>query len=236
MIVKNFHNQAQNFYHTIYNKSYWCQEDIPGELRWEDEWPAVCYAHGIYNVILPTEHEQFFNEVHEQIEFLQTNMKRTPKSILEIGSGRGEVSCTMSHMGYPVTTVDVNDNSERFHRIYSKRWFGSETNDTHTLLIGDLRAAQQHLNLSNIDTIIMVESIEHIFADEWWEFFNFMLPTMKQNHTQLNITNLKGYWPLGTRHDCDEHVSLIDEKFYDQLAEQSQTVLYRDRSHISLQY
>ena len=235
MIVKNFHNQAQDFYHTLYNKSYWHPEDIPGTLRWEDEWPAVCYAHGIYNVIPPSE-SHFFNDIHEQVHFLQANKKRIPKSILEIGSGRGEISCTMSHMGYPVTTVDVNDSIERFHRVYAQQWFGSETDDTHTLMISDLVAAQQHLDLSTVDTIIMVESIEHIFADEWWKFYDFILPIMQQNHTQLNITNLKEFWPLGGRGDRAEHISLIDENFYDQLVEQSQAVLYRDRSHISLQY
>ena len=59
---------------------------------------------------------------------------------------------------------------------------------------------------------------------------------MQQNHTQLNITNLQEFWPLGGRGDCAEHISLIDENFYDRLVEQSQAVLYRDRSHISLQY
>jgi hypothetical protein len=232
MVLHDAHDRANSFYHGIYNVNYWCQEDIPDQLRWDDAWPAVCYAHDIFSCAVL----QVDASIHEQISYLEGHRARTPGHVLEIGSGRGEISCTLSHMKYRVTTVEVNDNSERFHRIFSEQHFGSQTDDSHTLLIGDLDMARSRLDLDTVDTIIMVESIEHILSDEWWRFFTHMLPIMQRNHTRLIITNLLGYWPLGLPGDCAEHVSLIDEAFYDRLAQHASTVLHRNRSHLALDY
>lgn len=221
---------VSNFYHRLYNINSWCQSDVPNILRCADEWPAVCYAHDIFDKSSDAD------SLHQQIQYLTTHRVRKPHHVLEIGSGRGEISCTLSHIGYRVTTVDVNNNSERFHRIFAQKHFGCETDDSHTLMIGDLDLATRHLDLATVDTIILVESIEHIMADEWWRFFDFMLPCMKRNNTQLIATNLPDYWPLGLPGDCFEHVSLIDDVFYDRLADECNTVLYRKTSHIALRY
>ncbi len=233
MLVQNFHDQVADFYHKIYNRNYWCQEDIPKILRWEDQWPAMCYAHGIFDV---PDLRSSVTTVLEQQHWLQQHRIRNPGHVLEIGSGQGEVSCTLSNMGYDVTTIDVNDNSERFHRLFAQKHFGHETADTHRFVIGDLAVARHRLDLGDIDTIVMVESIEHIFAHEWWQFFDHVLPIMQHNHAHLIITNLLNYWPLGLPGDCDEHISLIDDTFYDRLCEPGQQVLHRNRSHIVIAY
>ena len=232
MLVLDFHDQINSFYHKLYNINYWCQEEIPDQLRLDDEWPAVCYAHGIFiDVATNTD-----CGISAQIRYLQTHRARVPTHVLEIGSGRGEISCTLSQMGYRVSTLDVNDNSVRFHKVFAEQNFGKLTDDSHILMIGDLDLARTYLDLSTVDTIIMVESIEHILAPEWWRFFSHVLPIMQQNHTRLIITNLPGYWPLGLPGDCDQHVSLIDDGFYDSLVQHATAVLYRDRSHIALEY
>ena len=237
MKVKKFLDRVHPFYHTEYNPDMYNTPDYYTSKRslrinLEEEWPAICYAYGIYN--FPE-----VDSIQQQVDFLKLNKTYTPKSVIEIGGGRGQISCTMAYMGARVQSVDVNSTADYYHAVTSQRWFGLTNMPNLTVLLGDLDTTAQVLDLSDVDTVIMVSSIEHIFSKEWQRFFNRALPYFKNNHTVLNITNRKNYWPLGTPEDKlsdPGHIHLIDDAFYDQLCSLGSQVLFRDQSHLSIKF
>lgn len=228
MQIKNFLSSANTAYSKFYTPDYFKTADYRGMLRYQDQWPAVCYAHGIFN---PPE----LANVHYQIQYLTQARKRVPTGILDIGAGRGEVGCALAQM-YPVTGIDVNPSAGQFHINQATKMFGSETGSNHVLFLGDLINTVEHIDLSNFDTVIMTESIEHIYTDEWQKFLDIALPYFRSNNTHLVITNFKNMWPLGYQYDgVADHVSVIDDTFYDNLATLGQT-LFRDKSHICIKF
>jgi len=237
MQVKKLLDRIHPFYHTEYNSNmYNTPEYYANErslrINLEEEWPAICYAHGIYD--FPD-----IDQIQKQVEFLTVNKTYSPKSVVEIGGGRGQISCTLAHMGAKVQSVDVNPVADYYHNITDQRWFGGTGMPNLTVLLGDLDTTAQDLDLTDVDTMILVSSIEHIFAKEWQRFFNRALPCLQNNHTVLTITNRKNYWPLGTPEDTLKdpgHIHLINDTFYDRLCSVSKQVLYRDKSHISLKF
>lgn len=230
MQVKRFLDNINREYIPLYHDTYWNDSSMYSEyLRWDDQWAAVCYAHGIYADMLPK-----IKNLDHQIEYIQSHALRQPKSILEIGSGRGEVSAVLANLGCRVQSIDVNARAEEYHRTMNRFMFGQEQD--YTLLIGDLDTTYSALDLHDVDTVIFVESIEHVFPAEWVRFYTKIKPILKNNHAHFIATNIKWYWPLGHDRDCNEHVHLIDEAFYTDLGLEAQKTLYRQTSHIALEY
>ncbi len=241
MKITNLLESSNPKYKNLYGINYFGSVESHGSLfRPEDQWPALCYAHGIYNVP-PVSHENITTHdgwlrlVADQIKFLQLNKTRTPNSILEIGSGSGQISCTLSHMGYSVQSTDVNPYAGDFHIARALAMYNNKINKDYHLLLGDLRAVSSHLNLDQVDTVLLIESIEHIYNDEWQGFLELALPAFKQNHTHLIITNFQDLWPIGGE-DGEEHCTTIDDKFFDHLSSFATQVLFRDRAHLSIEF
>ena len=230
MKVKRFLDNINQLYPPLYHPTYWDGTSLYSEyLRWDDQWAAVCYAHGIYDNMLPN-----IKNLNDQIAYIRAHAQRYPKKVLEVGSGRGEVSIVLDHLGANVQSIDVNARAEEYHCTMSNFMFKKEPELT--LFIGDLDSTYESLDLENIDTIIFVESIEHIFEPEWLRFYSKIKPILQKNHAHFIATNMKWYWPLGHARDCNEHVHLIDEEFYNNLASDAQQTLYRQTSHIALAY
>lgn len=237
MQVKKFLDRIHPFYHTEYG-SYtyvgpdYYTKDYSFRINLEDQWPAICYAHGIYDV-------PEIDHIQRQIEFLTDHKTYSPRSAVEIGGGLGQISCALAYMGVKVQSIDVNPAADHYHALTYQHWFDRTNVPNLVMLLGDLDTTIQDLNLSDVDTVILVSSIEHIFSNEWQRFFHRALPIFKNNHTVLTITNRKNYWPLGTFEDNLKdpgHVHLIDDVFYDQLESFSQEILYRNQSHISVRF
>lgn len=51
----------------------------------------------------------------------------------------------------------------------------------------------------------------------------------------MQITNFQNMWPIGGM-DGEEHCNTIDDTFFDQLSLLSNKVLFRDRSHLALEF
>jgi SAM-dependent methyltransferase len=230
MKVRRLLYNANPTYSLFYHPSYrYSMEENASNLRYEDQWAAVCYAHGIYLNDLPK-----IDSVTEQINYIKQTATRKPRSVLEIGSGRGEVSAALDSLGIVVQSIDVNASVEQYHRTTSQIMFGKES--TYDLFIGDLDTTFDFLDLSVIDTVILVETIEHIFPDEWDRFYKKIKPILIANNCQLIATNEKWYWPLGHAGDCNEHVNKIDDDFYDVLCSDAKKVCYRSTSHLCIEY
>lgn len=218
---------SNKFYQDFYTFDY--MKNLPAQgMKVLDSWPAACYMHGIYDV--PT----IFN-IQEQIRYIIKNRKIVPSRILEIGSGQGELSCASGFLGYHIDTIDCNASAAHFHRATYRRFFDEYPRDNYNLFLTDLDGYTPYIP-EDINALVLVESIEHIDSSEWKRFYLAILPIMKSNHATLTITNLKNYWPLGFEGDCIEHISLIDDDFYDNLTADARSVLYRDKSHICLEF
>jgi SAM-dependent methyltransferase len=232
MKIFSLQNNLDNFYASTYDLNFWfgfagCNQKVG--MRMFDAWPAFCYAHGIYNNI------PYIYSISEQIEFVKENHQRLPRNILEIGSGRGEVSVSFAMMKYNVTSLDVNPTAIHHTQATARDLFGRLTDDNHSLYIGDLSALSTPV-FEHLDTVVLVESIEHIYPDEWWNFWQRILPYLKKNQAHLVITNEPEYWPLGDVGDCAPHISLINDNFYDRLSEDAASTRFRQTSHIALQF
>jgi len=226
MIVRDI-STDNKFYQDTYDFEY-LKGPVTLGIKTADGWPALCYAHGIYEVPI------MFN-IQEQLQYLSAHRTFVPKQVVEIGSGRGEVSAAFGYLGYQIDSVECNPSAVHFHRATYRRFFDKFPEDNYRLYISDLNRYFPYLP-TDIDTLVLVESIEHIESREWNNFFNKILPILKNNHARMIITNQKHYWPLGFEGDCDEHISLIDDDFYDFLAKHAQSILYRDQSHICLEF
>ena len=229
MIVHDCLDTTKDFYKSMYDyANMFTNNPSPTQFRYDDEWPAVCYAHGIFNI-------EKIDGLSNQIAHLHANKSRNFNSVLEIGPGRGLISVVLSNMLYSVQSIDCNTASAHFMKATARKLYNKITNDTHILYNGDLDSAISLVNFDILDTVILVESIEHIYADEWNRFYNRLLPALRKNKGNLIITNEKNYWPLGEPGDAEQHISLIDDTFYDNLVKDG-TALYREKSHICLQY
>ena len=138
-------------------------------------------------------------------------------------------------MGYSIQSTDVNPHAGEFHRARAVDMYDNEIADDYHLLLGDLNSVSSHLKLDNVDTVLLIESIEHIYNDEWQQFLEQALPVFKKNHTHLIITNFQNMWPIGGM-DGEEHCNTIDDTFFDQLSLLSNKVLFRDRAHLVLEF
>lgn len=229
MNVYDCSQRTDDFYKKIYDYNYWLPCNPMG-VRLGDQWEAMCYCHGIFD-------PPWVYSISSQTQYLKSNLTRRPRKILEIGSGFGEVSVSLAHMEYDVISVDCNLSAAHFHKGTARRLFGAHSGSNHDLYIGDLNAVGDCMHIQDVDTVIMVESIEHIRPLEWQQFYQKLLPILKNNSGYLVITNYpKNYWPLGGPGDSFEHIQVVDDVFYDGLVKDSARVLYRDRSHICLTY
>jgi len=154
--------------------------------------------------------------------------------VLDIGCGSGEVSYGFWKMGCEVHSIDCNPATPEFFEHTSSNFFG-ESDDKHTLYIGP---AGQFLDCipENLDTVLLVESIEHIISDEWSRIFSAIKPVLQRNHGRLIIANT--IWPLGGPMDpANEHISRIDDDFFNRLIQHDHPlVLYRNLGNLCLQY
>ena len=231
MKVFDLKSTIDTFYQLTYTNWYFfkANRSVPIGIRIYDAWPAVCYIHGLLNNI------PVIFSIQEQINYLMQSRTRIPRNILEIGSGAGVVSCTLASMGYNVTSIEVVNSAVHITKATSRDLFGKITDDNHSLYLCDLKSFPDSA-LENIDTVILIESIEHIKSSEWWAFYNRLVPHLRKNNGQLIITNEPEYWPLGFLGDCAEHISLIDDNFYDKLSELATDTLYRNTSHVVFSY
>lgn len=207
-----------------------------GNIKYGDALAAICYVHGIsYAQMCKQWPHVIKNErwsggtVAEQLDFVKQNATRTPKRVLEIGSGRGEVTAFLCELGYSVTSVEPSADAKELHtttheHVYNKQFdYELINNSIHNV----------DIDYSEYDTIILVESLEHILAEHWdpqWE-------KITQTFTGcVAFTNWLQYHPIavGQYAKPEHHCRLVDDALYDSYADAGTTV-HRDRSHLCVE-
>jgi SAM-dependent methyltransferase len=236
-------------YEDIYSGSYFdCTDGIRSwktkKLKFGDAFACVCYAHGIswksirkhFKIDKFGKKEDTHYTVQDQINFILENKKRTPKKILEIGGGRGEVTIFLSKMGYEVICIEPCPNATEWFTKTSINYFGEELN--YTILNGSVTKFEQDERLNDIDTVIMVESLEHILEEDFNGIYARIKKELKKTNGLFNVTNWIDYHPIpvGWMAPPDQHCRLTDDCLYDSFEEDFEYVYFRYESHISLGY
>jgi SAM-dependent methyltransferase len=208
------------------------------QIKFGDALAAICYAHDIEYEAIKQHWPQYGNErmvmkgvtVQHQIDFVKQHAKRTPKNILEIGAGRGEVTQFLAHMGYNVTAVEPGvDYAELFaytnHMLFPKEKLNYQVHNKPLHLCD--------IDYSKYDTILMVESLEHILAEHFDPEWEKIKATFKG---YFIVVNWKKYHPIavGQYARKEVHCRLVNDALYDSFCE-GHTTKVRDASHLCVE-
>jgi hypothetical protein len=236
----------------LYDYNYFIKAD--GIVSWKskslkfgDAMAALCYAHGITWDELVQGFKPAFDHdangrgesvdvsmVHEQMSFLTNNAKRKPQRVLEIGGGRGEVANVLKYMGMDVVSVELGSEAKKWYPATAFHYFG----DSFTPVVPvnlPIQEAIKDLDLSTFDTILMIESLEHIpagaFEPVWQEI-------KSKFNGRFIAVNWPDYHPIWVGRDAgpDEHCRLVDDALYDAWSAEAKSVYARKGSHLALDF
>ena len=216
-------------------------------LKFGDALAALSYAHGIsWNELVEQFQEVFDHDVngraesanqslvHAQMDFLKDKSRRTPKRVLEIGGGRGEVANALKHMDIDVVSVELGPEANKWYQATGYHYFGKEFVPA-TPINKPIQEALADLDLSSFDTILMVESLEHIPK----EAFEPVWQAIKsQFRGRFIVVNWPDYHPIWVGRDAspEEHCRVVDDALYDTWSAEAKSVYTRKGSHLALDF
>jgi hypothetical protein len=172
--------------------------------------------------------------VHQQMNFLETNAKRQPKRVLEIGGGRGEVTTVLKYMGLDVVSVELGPEAKKWYEATAYHYFGNDFEPS-VPINKPIQDTLSDIDLSSFDTILMVESLEHIpeaaFEPVWQEI-------KTKFKGRFIVVNWPDYHPIWIGRDAgpEEHCRLVDDALYDTWSKEAQSVYTRRGSHLALDF
>lgn len=240
-------------YHSVYDANFFNRSDgkpcwDKGCLKVGDDLAAIAYALGIPS----------FERVLDLLEIPATSdgrdpdccrmdakvqllsllhgndATRKPKSVLDVGGGRGEVSAAFAWLGIKVQEVEPHKDAKQWCHDTSSRLFSLLTSDGfHTLINTPVPECLPEIDFEDLDTVIFCESLEHIPEDCFTPFWDKVGAVLRANHGMLVVTNWLDYHPLHV--SGPEHCRLVDDALYAELA-QGGTVTYRRGSHLVVTY
>ena len=207
-----------------------------GILKIGDALCAVAYAHGITYDQLCRRFPEVANNnrwegnrytVEDQLEFIRSNATRQPKKVLEIGGGRGEVTVFLSKLGITVTCVEPGADAHQLFTATNEKLFPHEQFD-YTLLNTTLH--ESGVDYSEFDTILMVESLEHILAEHFDPQWQQIVQTFSGYFV---VVNWLAYHPIAVGQYAPKHIHcrLVDEALYDVFCQSGKTIT-RQQSHL----
>lgn len=222
-------------------------------LKFGDNFAAICYAHFIYWDTLVKHFPDVFNKhphgdtfdhpytIEHIATFLKDYAMHNP-TVLEVGGGRGELSNLMTHLRIPHTSVEVYSDADKWYKETGLQYFG-EAHKHQSPLIGPIETllAENKIDLSKFDTIIFPESVEHIPVEN----FNYVLDRIsKEFKGRFIVTNWKYYHPIvgslehpdRLHETMEEHVSDINDEVYARWTKLAKKLIYKDGSHLILEF
>lgn len=217
-----------------------------GNLKFGDALAAIGYAHGIgWQRLVEYFPDIFAFEPNGrgeastpilpyQIDFIKKFATRKPKKVLEIGGGRGEVANVLGHLGIDVVSVEYGADAELWYNKTGKKYFG-ENHQAVKPIVGDIKDVIHQLDLSEFDTIMMVESLEHIPKENFDPVWDKIVAEF---HGWFIVTNWPDYHPIWIGRDANEHehCRAVDDNLYNEWVSQSRACLQRHGSHLVLEF
>ena len=211
------------------------------QLRYGDQLPAICYAFGYTSFDQVRElfgfeaegrsGEPFIGAIPQLQILTDQEIERFPKSVLDIGGGRGEVAVALSLWRNRIQLIEPSSSASALLRITQQK-FGIYGNVQ--LWNKELRIAEKLVDWADVDTIIMTESIEHIEHEDFDEtYVNYIRPILRKNKGLFIITNWIDFFPIEIV--LPYHCRKIDDEFYDWLAKDGE-IIFRRGSHLVIKY
>ena len=212
------------------------------QMRCGDALCAVAYALGIPSYERVKEIVGWESDRHiskhpdacDQLRAVIPYKTRQPKSVLDIGGGRGEVAMAFAWMCIPVQIVEPHDEAECFlHQTANRLYDLSGSVPLCKLINSPCPECLDSLEFDTVDTVTMVESLEHIPEDCFVSVWEQVKKALTKNKGRLIVANWLDYHPLPV--NGPEHCRRVDDSTYDWLAEGGQ-VGYRNGSHLVVDY
>lgn len=236
----------------LYNHQYFQKADgitswKSQSLKFGDSLAGLCYAFGI------TWHEMVenFKEIFKvdangrgestnqrlvdyQINFLKSKYHRTPKRVLEIGGGRGEVATVLKAMGVDVVSVELSPDADKLYKETARHFFGDQFDPVVPVNL-PIQDAIKDLDFGSFDTILMVESLEHIPAEAFEPVWDKIANHFDGRFIAVNWPDYHPIW-IGRDASPQEHCRVVDDALYDQWCSQARRVVTRWGSHLVLEF
>jgi len=238
-----------------------------GMLKYGDSMCAICYALGIdsfeeikkiYKIPKTSNATEEYNYIlnnlisaEEQVTlaFRCSQMKknkrkfgwrhRIPNHVLEIGSGRGEVSVAFSSfLNTKTTSLEPNKNFTELINQTAVNFKTKIAKGYLNIINKDVVRGMSDVDWDTIDTVVMVESLEHILKEDFDKIYPKIVNSLKKNSGRFIIVNWLNYHPLtvGQHASVEEHCRLIDDELYDNFSKDAKKVIYRNNSHLVLEF
>lgn len=227
----------ENFYERADGMGHWSA----GTLKVGDTLAAFAYAMGVGSfeelrgmIGFTSEREVTDIPARKLVSMVLGSNRRWPNSVLDIGGGRGELACCFAMMGAPVQLIEPHPKAAWWLAQTSEKLFGWAGPPKMVRLINKpVQDAIGDVELADIDTVTMSESIEHIPA-EWFDpFWAQVKPILQYNKGRLIVVNWPSFHPIEV--SGDEHCREINDAVYDSLADGGRTV-YRQGSHLVVDF
>lgn len=236
----------------LYNINYFANSDgivswRSQSLKFGDAMAGLCYAFGITWFELTKHYDKVFkydsngrgesvNEryVDNQITFIQEAYRRWPKRVLEIGGGRGEVATVLKAMGVDVISVEVGSDATKLYLETAQHFFGTKFEPVVPINL-PIQEAITGIDLSTFDTILLVESLEHIPAPAFEPLWNKITSDFAGRFITVNWPDYHPIW-IGRDASPEEHCRVVDDALYNQWCHQAKTVVTRWGSHLVLEF
>lgn len=212
------------------------------QLRYGDQLPAICYAFGLdsfeevrdlyeFNDIGKSG-EPFIGAVEQLLMLMNFEIDRYPKSVVDIGGGRGEIAVAFSFWkDIKVQLIEPSSCASALLEMTREKFSIWENVK---LWNKELKIARKLVDWDGVDTVIMTESIEHIEQEDFDGTFKYYIkPTLQKNRGLLIITNWIDFHPIEPL--LPFHCRRIDDSFYDSLVLGGK-IIFRQGSHIVIQY
>lgn len=231
-----------------YTRGYFTDRNMPEIRSWfqktlrTDHLSAMGYAlgHKSYKSIvqalnLPEDPKILPSRTFDKLAFeLEKTMTRTPKTVVDVGCGRGELLAAFHLLGVTCWGIDPAPGAASLVPE-TLSWVGMSRN--YFINKGAFEGLLSVPTGVPIDTVIFCESIEHIRPEEFEKAFRYVKNILfGKDGGLLIIVNWIGFHPLKPDHTGYDHIRLVDDAFYDRLSKEAKRVVFRFGSHLVLEF
>jgi hypothetical protein len=170
----------------------------------------------------------------QQLDKITSCSTRVPDLVVSVGCGKGEIDACFRKLGVRCVGIDPSPALIPIYKDTMEQWADVDDYELYTM---GLEEAVERLNKEGLvpDTVIFCESIEHIPMDQFRVSWSYLKDCLIKTSGMLVITNWI-YWHPIKASSTWNHVTTIDDTFFDHLCENSKEVIVRYGSHLVIKF
>lgn len=210
---------------------------LAGTLR-SDQVAALAYAFAVPNFVPDPKARDLPivpNQWRKQCDAILDRGTRCPNLVLDVGCGRGEMLVALTYMQVSCIGLDPTPGAAQLVPKTFKQWLGADSVGQRFHPQSFYAGMCSHWHL-DVDTVLFVESVEHIPSREFDLAWPMVCSTLSRTGGRCVFTNWVGFWPIKPDTTGYDHVSLVNDDFYDRLAKDARSTIFREGSHLVLQF